>query len=150
MRIHLVKSAHLNMNLLGQYHNLAVFAHQTACSSSNILIILMSKVTSSIKLTISPPAGAGAGEGMCAGAAAAVLRGGQLQPLHGRHLRHPAGDRLHHHPRHQVRQGELMYFRWMDGGHGGVVNMALYSTLHEASDIPLKKLNWRICLKHRQ
>ena len=100
------------------------------------------------KLTISPPAGAGAGAGVCAGAAAAVLRGGQLQPLHGRHLRHGAGDRLHHHPRHKVRQGELLYctvlycttilatkyvkvsslyFRWMDGG---VVNMALYSTLH--------------------
>ena len=121
------------MNLLGQYHNLAVFAHQTACSSSNILIILMSKVTSSIKLTISPPAGAGAGAGMCAGAAAAVLRGGQLQPLHGRHLRHPAGDRLHHHPRHQVRQGELIcaFDGWMEVL-SILVNMALYSTLHEA------------------
>ena len=73
---------------------------------------------------------------MCAGAAAAVLRGGQLQPLHGRHLRHGAGDRLHHHPRHQVRQGELIVLS-MDGWRCCQYGL-IYSTLHEVSDIPLK------------
>ena len=93
------------------------------------------------KLTISPPAGAGAGAGVCAGAAAAVLRGGQLQPLHGRHLRHGAGDRLHHHPRHQVRQGELIVLS-MDGW---MEVLSIWPCIQ-----PYIYLNWRIYLKHRQ
>ena len=101
----------------------------------------MSKLTNSIKLTISPPAGAGAGAGVCAGAAAAVLRGGQLQPLHGRHLRHGAGDRLHHHPRHQVRQGELIVLS-MDGW---MEVLSIWPCIQ-----PYIYLNWRIYLKHRQ